>query len=60
MKFHIPMYIVDGKIGRINLRMPFNYKNNPSQVTIENVQLTVASISETSMIGTHKQKKNED
>lgn len=54
------MYIVDGKIGRINLRMPFNYKNNPSQVTIENVQLTVASISETSMIGTHKQKKNED
>jgi len=37
--------------------MPFNYKANPSHMLIENIDLTVSSISETSSAGSHKENK---
>jgi len=40
--------------------MPFNYKSNPSHMLIENIDLTVSSISETSLTGTQREKKNKE
>lgn len=58
LKFQIPLYISDGKIGRIHLnvhlwldnnyllKMPLNYKVNPSHMLVENIELTVTSIAD--------------
>ena len=49
------MYIIDGKISAINLnvpysfnskKMPLNYKYQQSEMTIDNIDLTVCAISE--------------
>lgn len=60
LKFSIPITLTEGKIGRISLKvqeiiffkleyclkMPAFYKSNPSHMIIENVELTVRSLSE--------------
>ncbi|KAM3144515.1 Vacuolar protein sorting-associated protein 13 [Paramecium bursaria] len=46
LNFQLPMYIIDGKISAINLNMPLNYKYQQSEMTIDNIDLTVCAISE--------------